>query len=363
MTAQRRGVCALCGAAMLLRVFVLTVLDEPEMCNAGWLSTLMGGVIGAAALLPALLEGPSGQGGYATLRRSVCGRISAALLSVMMLYDAAASARLLSGLAAYAAMTDFPHIALYLPVLLVSFLFIVMGPGSLTGTAMIWRRVGAVLGVILLLVQLDDLNAAYLAPVLGPGVALLTSGASRAGGLFAAMTLAGYILCGARAHKKFHLGSMYLFSVLVSAAATAIFAMLVPSMPGGPITRLFRMEALMDNGLSGLSMELFYVLLLEGSLVLISAFESLSAAACLSLCLPGAAADASPRRRILCALMVTLAEAALIAAERAGRAPMLHLLSLYYPLALIAVFLACIAVLTARWSDSPASPPEGSVPK
>lgn len=348
MTAQRRGVCALCGAAMLLRVFVLTVLDESELCNAGWLSTLMGGFIGAAALIPALVEGENGQGGYETLRRSFIGRLAAALLMLMMLYDAAASARLLSGLAAYAAMTDFPHIALYLPVLLVSFLFIVMGPGSLTGTALIWRRAGAVLGIILLLVQLDDMNAAYLTPVLGPGIELLASGASRAGGLFAAMTLSGYLLCGARAHKKCRLARMYLLSVLIGAAAAAVFAMLVPAMPGGPVTRLFRMEALMDNGLSGLSMELFYVLLLEGSLVLSSAFESLSAAACLSLCLPGAERSTSPRRRIVCALAVTIAEGILIAAERAGRAPMLRLLQLYYPASLIATALFVIAVLRVR---------------
>ena len=79
MTGQRRGVCVLGAAAVMLRVFVMTVLDEPYLLNAGWLSTLCGGLMGMIALLPCLLEGPSGRGGFETLSGGV-GRISALLI-------------------------------------------------------------------------------------------------------------------------------------------------------------------------------------------------------------------------------------------------------------------------------------------
>ena len=46
MSGQRRSVSALCASAVMLRVFVMTVLDEPFLLNAGWVSVLAGGALG-----------------------------------------------------------------------------------------------------------------------------------------------------------------------------------------------------------------------------------------------------------------------------------------------------------------------------
>lgn len=349
MTARRRSVCALCQLAMLARVFALIALDAPELGSAAWLAVLGGGVLGLGALVPAWLEGKSGRGGFETLRASRWGRTAALLLGVVLAYDASAVVRLLSGLSAYAAMTDFPHAALYLPVLLVSGFFVWMGADSLSGTALIWRKAGALLGGLLFLAQAGGMKPGWLTPVLGPGGGLLAQGVLRAGGLFAALTLSAYVLCGAREQGKCRLGVMLLGSVALTASAAAAFAMLVPSMPGGPATRLFRMEALMDNGLTGLSMELFYVLLLEGGLLLTAACETLGAAVCLTAFVsPRAGTDALKRRRRVVAGLVVLAEYALIAAELSGRATMLALSLAYAPLTLLSSLLACVAVARGK---------------
>ena len=182
MTGQRRGVCVLGAAAVMLRVFVMTVLDEPYLLNAGWLSTLCGGLMGMIALLPCLLEGPSGRGGFETLSGGV-GRVSALLIAPVLIYDAAAVTRLLSGLPAYSAMASFPLYALYLPVIGAALLFCLMGPGALTGTAIIWRKLGIALARdSACATQLGDMEMTNLVPLLRPAVPLPLRGRVARGG-------------------------------------------------------------------------------------------------------------------------------------------------------------------------------------
>ena len=345
MSGQRRGVCVLGAAAVMLRVFVMTVLDEPFLLNAGWLSTLCGGLMGMIALLPCLLEGRSGRGGFEMLSGGA-GRASALLIAPVLTYDAAAAIRLLSGLAAYSAMARFPLYALCLPVLGVALLLCLMGVGALTGTAVIWRRLGIALGVILLAAQLGDMKPSNLVPVLGPGIPLLFEGAWRAAGLTASLTLAAYVMLGPREQGEAELPAALIGALIVGTLGAAAFSMLVPAMPSGPATRLFRMEALMDNGLSALSMELIYVLLLEGGLVLTACFETMGASVCLMrVCSTGRVAlerpDASGK---VIAIAVCALEAALIAFNLAGRAAVLAVSAWYYPLALAATMLAAAGV-------------------
>lgn len=349
MTGQRRGVCVLGAAAVMLRVFVMTVLDEPYLLNAGWLSALCGGAMGMIALLPCLLEGRSGRGGFETLSGGV-GRISALLIAPVLIYDAAAVMRLLSGLAAYSAMASFPLYALYLPVVGAAFLFCLMGPGALTGTAIIWRKLGIALGLILLATQLGDMEPSNLVPVLGPGVPLLFEGAWRAAGLTASLVLVAYVMMGPRVKGKAAFPAALVGALIIGVLGAAAFSMLVPAMPSGPATRLFRMEVLMDNGLSGLSMELVYVLLLEGGLVLTACFETMGASACLmrAISTSRAALDRPDARGKVIAIAVCALETALIVFNMAGRAAMLAVSAWYYPVALAAVALAAAEVLRTK---------------
>ncbi len=349
MTGQRRGVCVLGAAAVMLRVFVMVVLDEPYLLNAGWLSTLCGGLMGMIALLPCLLEGRSGRGGFEMLS-SGAGRISALLIAPVLIYDAAAVMRLLSGLATYSAMSSFPLYALYLPVVGTALLFCLMGPGALTGTAIIWRKLGIALGVILLATQLGDMEPSNLVPLLGPGVPLLFEGAWRAAGLTASLVLAAYVMMGSRVNGKSVFPLALVGALIIGVLGAAAFSMLVPAMPSGPETRLFRMEALMDNGLSGLSMELLYVLLLEGGLVLTACFETMGASACLMRAFSTgcAALDKPDARGKVLAIAVCALETALIAFNLAGRAAMLAVSAWYYPIALAAAILAAAGVLRTK---------------
>lgn len=351
MTGQRRGVCVLGAAAVMLRVFVMTVLDEPYLLNAGWLSALCGGAMGMIALLPCLFEGRSGRGGFETLS-SGAGRISALLIAPVLVYDAAAVMRLLSGLAAYSAMSSFPLYALYLPIVGAALLFCLMGPGALTGTAIIWRKLGVALGVILLATQLGDMEPSNLVPLLGPGVPLLFEGAWRAAGLTASLVLAAYVMMGPRVKGKAAFPAALVGALIIGVLGAAAFSMLVPAMPSGPATRLFRMEALMDNGLSGLSMDLVYVLLLEGGLVLTACFETMGAAACLMRAFSSgrAALDRPDTCGKVIAIAVCALETALIAFNLAGRAAMLVVSAWYYPLALAAAALAAAGVLRTKKS-------------
>ncbi len=343
MSGQRRSVSALCASAVMLRVFVMTALDEPFLLNAGWVSMLAGGALGMIALLPCLLEGRAGRGGFEALG-SGAGRVSALLTAPVLAYDAAAVMRLLSGLAAYSAMTGFPLCALYLPGLGAALLFCLMGPGALAGTAVIWRRLGIVLGGILLATQLGDMRPTNLTPLLGPGAPLLFEGAWRTAGVTAAMAMAGYVMLGPRVQGKAVLPAALAGTVAIGALAAAAFAMLVPAMPGGPVTRLFRLETLIDNGLSGLSMELVYVLLLEGGLTLTACFETMGAALCLTRALSSKRASGSSALSKISALAICAVEAALIAFNLAGRADMLALSAWYYPVSLAAALMAAVAV-------------------
>ena len=303
------------------------------------------------ALLPCLLEGRSGRGGFEMLS-SGAGRISALLIAPVLIYDAAAVIRLLSGLAAYSAMASFPLYALYLPVVGAALVFCLMGPGALTGTAIIWRKLGIALGVILLATQLGDMEPSNLVPLLGPGMPLLFEGAWRAAGLTASMTLAAYVMMGPRVKGKSVFPLALAGALIIGVLGAAAFSMLVPAMPSGPATRLFRMEALMDNGLSGLSMELVYVLLLEGGLVLTACFETMGAAACLmrAFSTGRAALDKPDARGKVIAITVCALETALIAFNLAGRAAMLAVSTWYYPIALAAAMLAAAGVLRTKKS-------------
>lgn len=352
MTGQRRGVCVLGAAAVMLRVFVMTVLDEPYLLNAGWLSALCGGAMGMVALLPCLIAGRAGRGGFETLSGGA-GRLAALLVAPVLIYDAAAVIRLLSGLAAYSAMASFPLYALYMPAVGAALLFCLMGPGALTGTAIIWRKLGIALGVILLATQLGDMEPSNLVPVLGPGMPLLFEGAWRAAGLTASFVLAAYVMMGPRAKGKAAFPAALTGALIIAVLGTAAFSMLVPAMPSGPATRLFRMEALMDNGLSGLSMELVYVLLLEGGLVLTACFETMGAAACLmrAFSIGRTALKRLDTRGKVIAIAVCALEMALIAFNLAGRAAMLAVSAWYYPLALAAAGLAIAEVLRTKKSE------------
>ena len=346
MTGQRRGVCVLGASAMMLRVFVMTVLDEPFLLNAGWISVLLGMAAGMLALFPCIMEGKSGRGGFEALGGSAAGRISALLIAPVMLYDAAAVVRLLAGLAAYSAMTGFPLYVLYLSAMGAALLFCLMGPGALTGTAIIWSKLGIALGIILLVTQVGDMEVSNLTPLFGPGAALLAEGAWRAAGVTASMTLAAYVMMGPRAQGKAGLPAALFAALIIGTLGAAAFSMLVSAMPGGPLTRLFRMETLMDNGLSGLTMEMFYVLLLEGGLLLTACFETMGAVVCLMCALSRAAvpADKPDARGKIISFIVCMAATALIALNLAGRTTMLAVSVWYYPIAVAAAVLACVAV-------------------
>lgn len=342
-TAGRREIGTLTGMAIGFRAFLAAVLDGSGLMNSTWLALLTGGAlalpaVGAMALVRRFR--PKEEGGQAIC--STVGRRAAACLYalwlVLLIYDGAASLRLLCSTVRYVAMPESNRVLIMLAAASASTAAVALGTDAAAGGAVLWKKLMAVLIVLIVLAQARYFRPAWITPVLGPGGAALLKGAVPLGGIFS-MAACGWLMMEPDQDEKGGaLVSTVGISMLTAAALAAAFAMITPLMQQEPELRSFRLGRLLGNARSGLSLELPYVTLLFGGMLTMLTYELAAAVRVLELLAPRI-------KRRWCAaasglLILALASAGLAEREYATAAALF-----YYPLAAAPALTAGICAL------------------
>ena len=186
---QRREICVLTGMALIFRAVYAVMVEEGELMNAGVPAALLALLLSlpAAAFLIPLRRRTPGCPADEAVRQAV-GRGGARLLGgvlfCLLSYDAAVSLRILAGAVRYVAMPESGLSGIMAAAAVAVALAAGRGEAAAAGVAVLWRRAAVILAVLLVIVQLPQMNGAYLTPVLGPGLEEIWKGSLPVAGIF-----------------------------------------------------------------------------------------------------------------------------------------------------------------------------------
>ena len=244
------GACAFARLAIIARVVCGTIIDMPELLNAGWISVLLGALLA----LPAMLAVIHCRRNHILPPKSIC-----VLFCIIAICDAAAVCSSIADSASYMALNATPAVYLMLPQLLLCLFCLRLNGDSLGASAGIWMRILPWLLLSIVLLQFKSYEPAWLTPALGPGTSNILSGALRTAGWFTLPT-ALYLIAEPGIGGKST--SPSIIKTLWICAGSSIFICLIASMTTPAITdtnlftRAFRLDSLLANGRTGLAQQL-----------------------------------------------------------------------------------------------------------
>ena len=279
-------------AAVTTRVLMGMSLDLPWLYNAGWAAALAAIVLCAPlGMLADRVARACPQGGIAEALAAQAGQCVArpvfALLCLLCIYETAATARVLSNTVRHVALAEASAISLLLPLLLAAMLSAYFGGQAVGGAARIWLRVMPVLMLIVLLLQLGSFRPAWLAPVLGPGIEVLASGAVGASGWLSLVAIIW--LCAERdapSRKPPSMLGVFAAVGIFSAAVLALLAMMAPPSVRADLTRTYQLDKLLANGRVPQTAQLPLILLWYNGLLFNVTADLFLAAKLLQLAIP-----------------------------------------------------------------------------
>lgn len=254
--------------AITARVVFGVLIDMPELLNAGWLSILLGGIL-ALPLACALSK--------LRFHRSEIPR--ACLDGVYMVFfaiavsDAAVVTAGIADSASYLALNSAPSAYLMIPLFFLCFFCLRLNADAVGASAAIWGKVLPWLIAIVVLLQIGEYQPQWLTPVLGPGIPPLLTGAVRIAGWLA---LPSALCLVSQPDDSLQLQPVKILgcNIFLSAFLAVISGMMTPAIQSENLfTRAFRLDILLANGRSGLSLQfpaialwyvsLFYALLFD----------------------------------------------------------------------------------------------------
>lgn len=343
MTAQRCSLCTLFGMAAGFRAFYAVIVDGGRLFGSGWISIVLGLLLSipvAAALMMIRRAQPDLPAAQAL--RWAAGkwgaRLTGAVLLVILVYDAGGVISIMSSTVRYVAMPEANRNIIKAVIALICVAAVLMGTAAIANAAVLWKRLAAVLIAVLVLAQASQFRAAWLTPVLGPGVGGLMENALPAAGMFSFMAAAWLMLEPGHDRTGTALLKSALCSGMIAAALALALGMLVPGMLDEPSLRSFKLGRLLANDRAGLSLEMPYVALIFSGMLSMLLFELAAAANALMIMLSGI------NRRIGAALVCGGA-LVLSLAGWAEREALAEISKWYYPL--IAATMAVIGL--AAW--------------
>lgn len=346
-SAQRRGLRALTGIAVGFRAFYAVAVDGGNLYGSGWISALMG----AALALPVVLVtealcGMTPKRSAQEALKAAVGRAGASaagiVLFVIFAYDAGVMLQMMSSAAKYVAMPEANRNLLKVVTATVAATAAFMGAAAAADAALIWRKIAAVLIGLLALAQCRYYRPEWLTPVLGPGVRELVQSAFPAAGMFCFAAAGRLLLDEAPGKEGGTMTGTMIGSGVAAAALIALLGMLVPGMTEEPETRSFRLGRLLVNDRAGLSLEMPYVALIYGCMLLTLIFEMQIAAKALGLASGGWSARGCMAAAGVAALAVSVSGAAESEAVRSFS-------QWYYPLAAVPAAAAAAAARIGNW--------------
>lgn len=283
----RSAAGSLITVSAMMRMFWGMSVDYPVALNAVWICPLLGLVISLPLIFSIsqaakfALQAPWQS---LTQNSSVLRLSSAGAFALLLLYDAAVTARLTASSSNIIALGDVTVHFLILPLSLVIAALVLLGLDAAGNSARIALRILPIFLLVLLVVQLKRYRIAYLTPVLGNGIIDILSGAVYCAGV---LSLVSLIWFSALPDRNSHGLMRYMLIPSIAASiALAGLHMSFPIMPNGPSTRAARIELILSNGRMSLSPQFLLNILWYGGLLYLLAADVLGAAVYLRNLIP-----------------------------------------------------------------------------
>lgn len=244
------AVCAFAGLAISARVVCGTLIDMPELLNAGWIAA----ILGALFALPPMIAVRCCKQNSVQPSKLICG-----VFCAIAICDAAVASSSIADSASYMALNTTPAVYLMFPQLALCLFCLRLNGDALGTSAGIWRRILPWLLLIVIFLQAKDYRPEWLTPILGPGIPTILSGALRIAGWFT-LPVGLYLIAEPGIAGKPSLlrplktlGISSGFAILIC----LIFSMTTPAITDSNLyTRAFRLDALLANGRTGLAQQL-----------------------------------------------------------------------------------------------------------
>ena len=337
--------CSLAGLAIAARLVHGVVVDLPELLNAGWLAILLGGAIAAipALALCALLKQRRSASVLACIAHPL-RRVTCAAFFALSACDAAVVSSAIADSASIMALTDVATVYLMLPLLAICLACLRLNGDALGRSAAIWNRALPWLLLLVIVLEFRDYRFNWLTPVLGPGVSTLLDGAVRAAGWLSLP--AALFLTAVPDERNVHshllplkaLGTSAGFAVLVA----LMYGMMTPAIQDSSLfSRSFRLDTLLANGRTGLSLQLPTNVLWYVSLLYALLFDVFTSAAMLQGALPRFG-------NRTCTVLALFAISLLSVSRLSGRAPGLRAAVWLFPCIGLLLSILMISVFFAK---------------
>lgn len=245
----RSSAIAMAYLAISARLFCGMAVDYPAARNASWMCPLVGLVLCVPLAMVLKRAAATGNGSPWNHLTAACpGIVShsiAALWVLLIIYDCAAFVRLTAATANFISLNDASLAQLTLPLVLMIAAVILLGSDAEGNSSRIWLRLLPLLFVIVVLVQFRSYNPSWLTPVLGSGVSAVLQGGLLCGG-WASLTLLPWIFAVPDRERN-HPVRMLLLAALTSSALLIILQMLCPAMIETDLSRMARIEIILNN--------------------------------------------------------------------------------------------------------------------
>lgn len=245
----RSSAAAMVFLSMVMRMYCGMATDFSAARNAVWLCPLVGLVLSLPFAL--LLKQAPGCGNSApwTILTSNVSRwlktIIAVGFSMLLLYDCAVFTRLTASTANFISLNDVSLFWLILPLALMIAIIMRLGPDAEGNSARIWLKLLPLLLIIVVCVQLDSYNPAWLSPVLGGGLPGILQGGLLCGGWMALLQLS--MACAVPDREKYHPVRAVFLSAVAASLLLMLLQMLCPAMVETSLSQMARIEIILNN--------------------------------------------------------------------------------------------------------------------
>lgn len=247
--------------AVTSRVFFGTVIDLPGLFCAGWLATLLGALIAFPMILLVsrirLVQKASPVAGFSERPAGRVLRWALLPFAVYSAFDGAIVARGIAHSASYLSLNDSSMLELLAPILIMCVVCLLCNGNAIGSGARLWRWFLPWLLAIVVLLQVKQFRFTWLAPVLGPGLEPVLTGAIRIASWFCMPALLGLVSEGGEKGDPMHPIRMFFACALISAALMVLRSLMLPSMVDGELNHyFFLMDTLLSNGRANISLQL-----------------------------------------------------------------------------------------------------------
>ena len=250
--------------SLTIRLFRIAAVDFPDAGSAAWLCPLVGLLFALPLVLAcsraARLSSDSPISNLCSRCPAPAMCVVQLLLFALLLLDCASNMRLLAGTANVLALGSTPLPLLLLPLALLLGISVYLGADAAGSSALIFLRILPFLGAAVIAVQFSSYEPGWLTPALGSGIKEIAQCGLCCSGAIALLILPWFFSVPDR-NKRSSPFLYLLFAALAASAMLALQQMLAPAQLSVPLSRSSRIELILSNGRTSLSIQMLMMLL------------------------------------------------------------------------------------------------------